>query len=260
MANSTPSLRVLRQAAWFVHLITCVLGSANSTRAAEATPAPDAPSTAGATGTGDAAPSPEKRSGVAPVSQGILLGGGLGGAIPGGDIADGVAFGDVVDAFMIGRLDAGYRFNDYFLLGLYVEGGTGVINTSDFLRVCDDEGVDCGAGLVRIGVQTRAYFPNLSRFQAWGGAGVGYEWFAFNAKAEEIDESVTLEAKGAERLRLTLGLDIWAKATAVAVLQVGYTLGKYSKVTYSDSYYGSVSLDGSAHHSVTISAAYNLAL
>jgi len=189
-----------------------------------------------------------------------LVGGGLGGAIPGGEVSDGVHFGDLVSAFMLGRLDAGYRFNEHFLFGAYVEGGTGAINTSDALAICDADGVDCSAGLVRLGLQARAYLSTQSRLQPWGGAGFGYEWFSFSARDAEYDDSVTVLAKGAELLRLTLGLDFWATERNLVSVLVGYALGKYGEVTYTDSVDGSTDLDGRTHHSVTLLATYNFML
>ena len=161
MAHSTLPRGTLRRF-WFMAFITCVLGTtAHAVRAADATSTPDS-------ATAHAPASTDQGASEGPKSSGILLGGGLGGAIPGGEVSDGVRFGDLVSAFMLGRLDAGYRFNEHFLFGAYVEGGTGAINTSDALAICDADGVDCSAGLVRLGVQARAYLSTQSRIQPWG--------------------------------------------------------------------------------------------
>ena len=247
MTTSTVQKRWMRRGC-LVQLIACSLSAANSAWAAptDATPRP-------------AAPAEKPRTEADRRMRGFLLGGGIGGAVPGGDISEGLQFGEVVDSFVLGRLDAGYRFNERWLLGAYFEGGSGSINTSS-LAACDDPTVECSAGLVRIGVQARGYLLTESRFQPWGGAGFGYEWFAFNAEDEGYDDSVTISAKGAEHLRLTLGLDIWAGHNHFASAQIGYTLGKYGEATYSDSLYGTTDLEGSAHHSVTFAVTYNLML
>ena len=204
MARSMLPRGVLRRL-WFMPFITCVLGTtAHAVRAADASSPPDSPlpaTASDATATAHAPASTDQGASEGRKSSGILLGGGLGGAIPGGEVSDGVHFGDLVSAFTLGRLDAGYRFNEHFLFGAYVEGGTGAINTSDALAICDADGVDCSAGLVRLGVQARAYLSTQSRLQPWGGAGFGYEWFSFSARDEVYDDSVTVLAKGAERLR-----------------------------------------------------------
>jgi len=263
MTTSTVPERWIKRGC-LVQLITCVACSAaNDAWAAEpasttdanapvqtgdAETRPDAPVTAAAPGTA------ENR-----LTRGMLLGGGIGAAVPGGDISEGLPFDDVVDSFTLGHLDVGYRFNERFLLGAYLEGGNGSINTS-VLEACDDPTIDCSASLVRVGLQARAYLLTQSRFQPWGGVGFGYEWFVFSAESEGYDDSFTLRAEGAERLRLTLGLDIWAGHNHFASVQIGYSLGKYGEATYSDSLYETTNLDSSEHHSVTAAVTYNLML
>jgi len=256
MTTSTVQKRWMKRGC-FAQLITCIVCSASDDAWAVE---PASPTNANApTETADTPAVVTSGTAADRPTRGILLGGGLGGAVPGGDISEGLQFGDVVDSFLLGRLDAGYRFNERFLIGAYLEGGSGAINTTA-LEACDDPGVECSAGLFRVGVQARGYLITHSRFQPWGAAGFGYEWFTFNAESEGYDDSVTLQAKGAERLRLTVGVDIWAGRNHFASAQIGYALGKYGEVTYSDSLYGTMDLEGSAHHSVTAAVTYNLML
>src|SRR5690606_4417815 len=100
-------------------LIAGLLASApwGSAYAAEDSPAPE-PQAPNASSTNE--------SPVVPKNNGILLGGGVGVAIPGGGLIEGGApIGDVVTGFPLGSLSAGFRFLDSFFLGTFIEGGMG---------------------------------------------------------------------------------------------------------------------------------------
>lgn len=260
MIRSTLAGRWFRKA-WCLFFATYVVaGTPSATSAAETTdsvspaPPPVKVATAGSPAASAAEDALANRG-----LPGVLLGVGIGGVIPGGEINDGVLFSDVIDSFLLGRAEAGYRWNELLMAGLYFEGGTGSVNTSE-LPVCDGAGIECNAGLVRIGVHARAYLPTASRFQPWGGAGLGYEWFAFNATADDTAEYLRVRANGAERLQLSMGFDIWSFRRQVITLLLGYSLGKYDQVTVSDSYYGASDPEGGVHHSVTMSATYGFVL
>src|SRR5690606_33143766 len=93
-------------------LIAGLLASApwGSAYAAEDSPAPE-PQAPNAPTTNDASASSTNESPVVPKNNGILLGGGVGVAIPGGGLIEGGApIGDVATTFPLGSLSAGFRF------------------------------------------------------------------------------------------------------------------------------------------------------
>lgn len=205
---------------------------------------------------GDGAP-----AAFVPKNDGVVLSGGFGAAVPSGGLADGGApIGEVVDAFAIGRLNAGLRFREAFFVGGYIEGGTADANTDGMFAVCKNEQIECAGGLVRFGLEARAYLLPDLRYQPWVGAGFGYERFSFSANDSLYDQSVVVTAKGTEQLRLSGGLDAWLTDKISMTLFCAYSLAEFSEVELTTSETGTEQLPGAGHHWVTFGTTFNLTL
>lgn len=243
-------------------LIAGLLASApwGSAYAAEDSPAPE-PQAPNAPTTNDASASSTNESPVVPKNNGILLGGGVGVAIPGGGLIEGGApIGDVATTFPLGSLSAGFRFLDSFFLGTFIEGGTGTVNTTGAFAICDEQGVECKAGVVRVGLEARGYLFSQSRYQPWLGAGFGYEWFTFSGHDSLYDESVSLRARGPEQLRLSGGVNVWL-TDMISVNTFGaYSRGRFSSVELAMTGAPTEQLPGAAHHWVSFISTFNATL
>lgn len=146
------------------------------------------------------------------------------------------------------------------MVGVFVGGGTGVVDTDDALAACDDEDIECSAGQARLGLQARVYFREQARLQPWVGASLGYEWFAFSAKSELYEDSATVQAKGMVPLQLSAGLEVWTSPRHNVDVVASYSFGRFSKVELNDSIDGTTEFAGAAHHWVMLAAAFNVML
>jgi opacity protein-like surface antigen len=141
-------------------------------------------------------------------------------------------------------IDAGYRFNPLFYLGLYAQYGFGFVN-DDQQTGCRNSNVDCSASDTRFGIMGRFHFAPAWQLSPWVGAGFGYEWAHLSSTASSTLGSAKVELKGSgfEIANLQVGLD-WAVASHVVLAPfLSLSFGQYRYLLVSDSI-GGISLTG----------------
>lgn len=155
--------------------------------------------------------------------SGLSLGARVGYAIPVGDASAGISLGDVVAGLVPAQLDAAWRFDPSWRLGLYLQYG--------FARIAGafcPAGASCSGGNYGLGVQA-AYTFATGGPAPWIGAGLGLEWQTAAVSANGARS--TLRLFGFEMLDLQAGLD-WRASSGFALGPfVSCGLGQYRTVT-----------------------------
>ena len=118
--------------------------------------------------------------------SGLSLGARVGYGIPLGDAMAGVSLGDVVSGQVSVQLDADWRFDRSWRLGLYAQYGFATLAAAS----CP-AGATCSGQNVRFGVQT-AYAFAAGDSRPWVGAGLGVEWQAASVSQAGVDNELRL--------------------------------------------------------------------
>ena len=154
---------------------------------------------------------------------GLSLGARVGYGIPMGDARAGISLGDVVSGQVPVQLDATWRFDRSWRLGLYAQYG--------FAQVAGafcPAGASCSGDNLRLGVQA-AYAFAAADWSPWIGAGVGVEWQT--ATVSTGGDSSDLRLFGFEILNLQAGVD-WRPSAGLALGPfASFALGQYRTVT-----------------------------
>lgn len=130
--------------------------------------------------------------------SGLALGARVGYGIPVGDAMSGVSLGDVASGQVPVQLDADWRFDRSWRLGLYAQYGfTPVAGAS-----CP-AGADCSGRNLRLGVQGAYAFS--AGAGPWVGAGLGVEWQLATVSQAGVENRLRLF--GLELLNLQAGWD-----------------------------------------------------
>lgn len=155
--------------------------------------------------------------------SGLSLGARVGYGIPMGDARAGISLGDVVSGQVPVQLDATWRFDRSWRLGLYAQYG--------FAQVAGafcPAGASCSGDNLRLGVQA-AYAFAAADWSPWIGAGVGVEWQTATVSTGGVSSDLRLF--GFEMLNLQAGVD-WRPSAGLALGPfVSFALGQYQTVT-----------------------------
>jgi hypothetical protein len=118
-------------------------------------------------------------------------------------------------------LDLGYMAFPKIMIGLYAHYGIA------FFTDCSN----CSGRDIRFGLQLQYHFAPISTFDAWLGAGVGYEFLSTKEQDSAAGEDGTFAARGFEFVNVQAGLDIeLAEALTVGPV-VSFSLGQFSDQT-----------------------------
>ncbi len=158
-----------------------------------------------------------------PAASGFSLGVRLGYGIPmgdfdGGDPATGVpstALGDVLSGQVPLQIDAMYRFDPNWSLGLYFQYGFASVSGS----FCGT-GFSCSASDPRVGAQVHDRVTSQG-FVPWVGLGLGGEWTTITVESGGV--SADVKANGFEFVNLQVGGD-W-------LLSPAFRLGPYAQLS-----------------------------
>lgn len=152
-------------------------------------------------------------------SLGLRLGYGIPmGDFDGGDPATGIpstALSDVLSGQVPLQIDAMYRFDPNWSLGLYLQYGFASVS-SNFCGT----GYSCSASDVRFGVQVHYRFTSQG-FVPWVGLGLGGEWSSITIEGGGL--SFDVKASGFEYVNLQVGGD-W-------LLSPAFRLGPYAQLS-----------------------------
>lgn len=154
--------------------------------------------------------------------SGPSLGVRAGYAIPVGDASAGISLADVVAGVVPVQLDAAWRFDASWRLGVYFQYG--------FPRIAGDfcpAAASCRGAQFRLGVQG-AYALATASPVPWIGIALGAEWLSATVSADGARS--TLRLLGFEMAQLQAGLD-WRSSSGLAVgpfASVG--LGQYRTI------------------------------
>ena len=155
--------------------------------------------------------------------SGLSLGARVGYGIPLGDAMAGVSLGDVVSGQVSVQLDADWRFDRSWRLGLYAQYGFATLAAAS----CP-AGATCSGQNVRFGVQT-AYAFAAGDSRPWVGAGLGVEWQAASVSQAGVDNELRLF--GLEILNLQAGWDFRPAAGFSLGPFASFSVGQYRTVT-----------------------------
>lgn len=169
-----------------------------------------------------------------PAASGFSLGARLGYGIPLGDADGGDPIGgippakmtDLVDGQIPIQLDATYRFNPNWQLGLYFQYGIALV-ANNFCPT----GASCSGSNVRFGGEVIYTVPSPG-FSPWFGVGLGFEWQNLSASAGGV--TVDFQVSGFEFLILQLGGD-WQ-------VSPGFKMGPF--LSFSFGSYDSIKVGG----------------
>jgi hypothetical protein len=180
---------------------------------------------------------PDTRPAAVAPYGGLELGLRLGVGFPAGKVGSGPGLAnsnlsDTVDAMIPLAVDAGYRFNDTFYLGLSGQFGFGFVNT-DSNPICT-QGLDCSVTVTRIGLNLHLHLAPGQSFDPWLGVGVGYEWFDVSVSAGGASGGLT--ASGYEFANFQLGGDIAATPNCALGPFLSVSLGEYGNISTSGAY------------------------
>ncbi len=176
----------------------------------------------------------------------------LGYGAAGGDAAKDFALSDAVKSQVPFQLDGAFRITPEIAVGAYFSYGVGQagglpMGTSG--NLCDMSGVDCSAGVTRLGLQGFYTFTMVpGRFVPWAGLGTGYEWATITA--EDASGKMELSYNGWEYFNLQVGGDFKVSSLFAFGPYVQYAMGQYSdgKVKFAGETLAS-GIDNKATHS-----------
>ncbi len=155
--------------------------------------------------------------------SGLSLGARVGYGIPLGDARAGISLGDVVSGQVPVQLDATWRFDRSWRLGLYAQYGIAQVAGA----FCP-AGASCSGQNFRLGVQT-AYAFDAGDSSPWVGAGVGLEWQRASVSTGAVKNEIRLF--GFEILNLQAGWDFRPAAGFSMGPFASFSLGQYRTVT-----------------------------
>jgi hypothetical protein len=154
---------------------------------------------------------------------GLSLGARVGYGIPMGDARAGISLGDVVSGQVPVQLDATWRFDRSWRLGLYAQYGFASVAGA----FCPAR-ASCSGQNLRLGAQA-AYAFAAGSSSPWVGAGLGLEWQTATVSAGGVSDDLRLF--GFEILNLQAGVD-WRPSAGLALGPfVSFALGQYQTVT-----------------------------
>ncbi len=155
--------------------------------------------------------------------SGLSLGARVGYAVPVGDVSAGISLGSVVAGLVPVQLNATWRFDPTWRLGLYLQYG--------YSRIADafcPPGASCSGAQLGLGVQGAYAFATGSP-TPWIGAGLGLELQMATVSADGARN--TLRLFGFEVVDLQAGLD-WRLPSGFAIGPfASFGLGQYRTVT-----------------------------
>ena len=123
------------------------------------------------------------------------------------------------------QLDVSYRFDKFLAAGAYLSYGFGQVG-GQIKDLCDSNGLDCSASVVRVGVQGIYTFSQAqAALVPWAAVNLGYERGKLEASGFGASGSET--ASGWE-LGLTVGGDYRATPQFAIGPFVGLSLGQYT--------------------------------
>jgi hypothetical protein len=155
--------------------------------------------------------------------SGLTLGARVGYGIPLGDAMAGVSLGDVVSGQIPVQLEAAWRFDRSFRLGLYAQYGFASVAGA----FCP-AGASCSGQNLRLGAEA-AYALGTGRTRPWIGAGLGVEWQTAKVTAGGVGND--LQLFGLELLNLQAGVDFRPSAALGLGPFASFSLGQYLTVT-----------------------------
>lgn len=168
--------------------------------------------------------------------SGLSLGARLGYGFPLGEARAGVSLGDVVSAELPFQLEAAWRFDRSWRLGLW-----GRYGVSWLAGVFCPAGASCSGQDLGVGVQA-AYAFAVPGWSPWVGAGAGLEWQTASVSVGGAKNDLVLF--GLEFLDLQAGAD-WRLSSRLAIGPfASVALGRYRTVTSGGT---SESLPAAAH-------------
>jgi hypothetical protein len=175
--------------------------------------------------------------------QGVELGARSGFGLPLGSAsgAPGDNFSHIVTNIVPIWLDAGARVTPHVFVGAYFMYGIGSLPDS-LASSCSTPGVSCTIHDIRLGADVQ-YHVAQGAWDPWVGAGIGFEWFGFDATAG--GQSASVDASGWEFLNLQVGIDYRAADTFGIGPFVALTLAKFD--------HASATVPGSSSQSAAIS-------
>ncbi len=158
--------------------------------------------------------------------SGFSLGARIGYGIPVGDADASITQSDLVSGMVPLQLDATYRFNPNWQLGLYFQYGFATIGNV-FCQTADPN-ASCTGSNVRFGAEAMYTFAS-DGFSPWIGLGLGFEWQNVTATLGGV--SVDVQISGFEYLNLQLGGD-WKLSPAFKLGPfVSFSLASYDTIS-----------------------------
>ncbi len=151
--------------------------------------------------------------------SGLSLGARVGYGIPMGDARGGISLGDVVSGQVPVQLDATWRFDRSWRLGLYAQYGFAQVGGA----FCP-AGASCSGDNLRLGVQAGYAFA-AGGASPWVGAGLGLEWQTVSVSAAGIENQIRLF--GLEILNLQAGWHFRPAAGFSLGPFASFSLGQY---------------------------------
>jgi hypothetical protein len=155
--------------------------------------------------------------------SGLSLGARVGYGIPVGDAMSGVSLGDVVSGLVPVQLDAAWRFDRSWRLGLYVQYGFATVAGA----FCPG-GASCSGQSLRFGADA-AYAFAAGGTGPWVGAGLGIEWQTAKVSTGGFENELSLI--GFEILNLQAGWDFRPAAALSVGPFAAFALGQYQTAT-----------------------------
>ncbi len=156
----------------------------------------------------------------------------LGYGAAGGDAAKDFALSDAVKSQVPFQVDGAYRITPeiavggYFSYGVGQAGGLPLDTGTGTVNLCDQSGVDCSAGVMRLGLQAFYTFTMVpGKFVPWAGLGTGYEWATITA--EDASGKMDLSYNGWEYFNLQVGGDYKFSPLFALGPYLQYAMGQY---------------------------------
>ena len=153
---------------------------------------------------------------------GLDLGVRLGYALPFGDVVTDSKLGDSFSGAVPLVLEAGYRINGNFTVGLLFQYAVGQTKNCD-------PGTSCSGNIVRLGLEGIYNFNLEGVFTPWLGLGTGYEWLGVSQSGGGQDISGGLH--GFELFTAHAGGDFRVAPQFALGPFVSFSLAQYSTVT-----------------------------
>lgn len=138
-----------------------------------------------------------------------------------GDPGDGL--GDSFTGNVPLILEAGYRFNAAFTLGLSFQ--YGITQVKDNSTTMCGGGIDCSGSIIRLGIEGIYRLPVQAPMIPWVGLGTGYEWMNVDVSAN--GNSASASAHGFEFASFQVGGDIRVAPQFALGPFVSFSLGQY---------------------------------